>query len=97
MVDYAFHLLYKMVDNDILPDVATYNSMFHCLCDVDRFGDVRVFLVEMVDSNISLDVFTFSILIDAHCKKVKVEVVCSHFMSFPRRVLGVACSFVSFV
>ncbi|KAG6407966.1 hypothetical protein SASPL_130967 [Salvia splendens] len=57
-----------MTSKGILPNVVTYTTMIKGLCDNGRHTDVGDLLNEMANSTISLDVHTFSILIDAYCE-----------------------------
>nr|AYM00921.1 pentatricopeptide repeat protein [Salvia miltiorrhiza] len=72
MVDDALQLLSAMIEKGITPNVVTYNSMIQGLWTRET-GGCKVLVNEMSNSNISLNVITFSILIDAYCKERKME------------------------
>nr|AYM00912.1 pentatricopeptide repeat protein [Salvia miltiorrhiza] len=74
-VDDAFVVLSKMGMKGISPTVFVYNSVIKGLYDDGRLADINNLLNEMANYKISLDVATFSILINnnAYCKEGKME------------------------
>ncbi|KAJ0716960.1 putative tetratricopeptide-like helical domain superfamily [Helianthus annuus] len=76
MIDDAFNLFEEMVfHKGILPDVITYTSLIHDLCNLGRWGEVSKMLKEMEEEMASPNFQTFSILVDTFCKEGKVDEV----------------------
>ncbi|MFS7985817.1 putative tetratricopeptide-like helical domain superfamily [Helianthus anomalus] len=61
MMDDAFKLFKEMVfEKGILPNVITYTSVIHGLCNLGRWDEASKLLEEMEDEKTSPDVPTFS-------------------------------------
>jgi pentatricopeptide repeat protein len=68
MVDEAMVLFKEMCHKNLVPSIATYNSLIDGLCSSGRTSDVQELLDEMRDSGQSPDAVTYNILLDAFCK-----------------------------
>ncbi|KAJ0478474.1 putative tetratricopeptide-like helical domain superfamily [Helianthus annuus] len=74
MIEDAFNLFNEMVfAKGIQPDVITYTSLIHGLCNLCRWDEVSKLLKEMEDLRISPNFQTFNILVDAFCKEGRVD------------------------
>ncbi|PQQ02363.1 hypothetical protein Pyn_34922 [Prunus yedoensis var. nudiflora] len=62
-----------MKDQGLMPDVVTYNTLIHGLCQSGKWEKAKSFLICMVDSGISPDVYTFAVLISALCKEERIQ------------------------
>ncbi|KAK8562642.1 hypothetical protein V6N12_010715 [Hibiscus sabdariffa] len=51
------------------PNKVIYCCLIHALCNLGQQKEARRLLNKMMDSNISLNVITYNILINAYCKE----------------------------
>ncbi|XP_074325663.1 uncharacterized protein LOC141663752 isoform X2 [Apium graveolens] len=73
-VDDALNLHSEMMQKGILPDVQTYNTIIQVLFDTNRWEEVSMLLKQMTDDlNITPDVRTFNILVNAYSKFGKLD------------------------
>lgn len=66
-------LLHEMTKKGLTPDVITHNSFIQGMCDFSLWQDVKGLLREMDMSNISPNVHTLSILVDAYGKERMIK------------------------
>ncbi|KAL0348960.1 UNVERIFIED_CONTAM: hypothetical protein Sangu_1123800 [Sesamum angustifolium] len=71
-VEDALQIFFKLTEKGISPNFPTYSSRIQGLCSCSRWKE-EYLLHEMAAQKISLDVFTFSILIDAYYEEGMVE------------------------
>ena len=57
----------------IQPNVVSYNSLMHGLCNSDQQEEASALFNEMTSFNIMPDAVTFNILVDTLCKKGKIQ------------------------
>ncbi|MBA0881272.1 hypothetical protein Goshw_013299, partial [Gossypium schwendimanii] len=55
----------------IRPDIVTYNCLIHAMYNLGQQEEATRLVNKMMDNNISLDIGTYDILVDAHCKDGK--------------------------
>ncbi|XP_058106457.1 pentatricopeptide repeat-containing protein At3g22470, mitochondrial-like [Magnolia sinica] len=67
------NLFLEMVGKGIRPNVFTYSSLIHGLCNLGQWKEAMILFEEMLDGGISPDVTTFSILVNALCKEGMIK------------------------
>ncbi|QHN95741.1 Pentatricopeptide repeat-containing protein [Arachis hypogaea] len=65
----ALDLYFNMLGRGISPDIVTYTSIIYGFCHVSQWKEAGLLLNEIFIKDISLDVYTFNIIIDALCKE----------------------------
>ncbi|KAK1386122.1 Pentatricopeptide repeat-containing protein [Heracleum sosnowskyi] len=74
LVDDALILQSEMMEKGILPNVWTYSPLIQVLCKLNRWEELSLLLQQMIeDMNISPNVHTFTILVDAYAKSGKLD------------------------
>ncbi|KAK2967935.1 hypothetical protein RJ640_010545 [Escallonia rubra] len=74
VVDDALTLFSEMIEKCVLPNVITYNSLVHGLCNNGRLDEAIRLLREMGIRKISPTAHTFTTVVDALCKEGMAEV-----------------------
>ncbi|CAL5420006.1 unnamed protein product [Camellia sinensis] len=69
MVDDALKLFSKMDERGIFPNVVTYTSLIHGLCNFGWWKEATGMFRDMLDSGIAPDVRTCTSLVDACTKE----------------------------
>ncbi|KAK1386301.1 hypothetical protein POM88_024036 [Heracleum sosnowskyi] len=70
----ALNLHSEMIEKGILPNVWTYSPIIQALCNSNRWQEVTMLLKHMMDDmNISPNVHTFTLLVDAYSKSGKLD------------------------
>ncbi|GAY52880.1 hypothetical protein CUMW_145370, partial [Citrus unshiu] len=72
-VDKAMELFLQMKDENINPNVVTYNSLIHWFSHADDWNEAKRLFIKMMDQGVHPNVVTFSVIVDELCKNGKME------------------------
>lgn len=72
-MDEGYKFWEDMIKRGFNPDIITYNTLIHGLCNLGRMEKAVGLLHELKNEGLVPDLFTFSTMMDGYCKAKEVH------------------------